>query len=38
VGDGQAASVGELLEALGYAGVRVTDDLASRARVVEGRR
>jgi methylase of polypeptide subunit release factors len=38
VGDGQAAGVAAALERLGYAGVRVTPDLAGVARVVEGRR
>jgi release factor glutamine methyltransferase len=38
VGDGQAQSVAQALEALGYAEVSVTPDLAGRERVVEGRR
>lgn len=38
VGDGQAAEVAARLEALGYADVIVTRDLAGRERVVEGRR
>jgi release factor glutamine methyltransferase len=38
VGDGQAATVAALLEALGYCDVRATPDLAGRDRVVEGRR
>lgn len=33
----QADRVSKLLQAIGYADVRVTDDLAGRARVVEGR-
>ena len=37
-GDGQAALLGAALEALGYDEVRITPDLAGRARVVEGRR
>jgi len=37
-GDGQAAAVASGLEALGYAGVLATPDLAGRDRVVEGRR
>jgi release factor glutamine methyltransferase len=38
VGDGQAPAVAAALEGLGYAGVRITRDLAGRERVVEGRR
>jgi release factor glutamine methyltransferase len=38
VGDGQAASVSEVLTKLGYSEVRVSQDLAGRERVVEGRR
>ena len=38
VGDGQAPRGRALLEALGYADVRITPDLAGRERVVEGRR
>jgi release factor glutamine methyltransferase len=38
VGDGQAATVAELLTKLGYQEVRVSPDLAGRERVVEGRR
>jgi len=38
VGDGQAASVAELLTKLGYSEVRISRDLAGRERVVEGRR
>jgi release factor glutamine methyltransferase len=37
-GDGQAATVAAGLEALGYADVFATPDLAGRDRVVEGRR
>lgn len=37
-GDGQAATVASGLEALGYADVLATPDLAGRDRVVEGRR
>ena len=38
VGDGQAATVAELLTNLGYDDVRVSPDLAGRERIVEGRR
>ena len=38
VGDGQAGRVVAALEAAGYAGVTVTEDLGGTARVVEGRR
>lgn len=38
VGDGQAAIVAELLMKLGYVDVRVSQDLAGRERIVEGRR
>jgi release factor glutamine methyltransferase len=38
VGDGQARRVAAALAELGYAGVRVTPDLAGKERVVEGRR
>jgi release factor glutamine methyltransferase len=38
VGDGQACDVAPVLVALGYRDVRVTDDLAGRERIVEGRR
>jgi release factor glutamine methyltransferase len=38
VGDGQAPGVGALLSELGYVDVLITPDLASRERVVEGRR
>jgi release factor glutamine methyltransferase len=38
VGDGQAPSVAQALEGLGYADVTITPDLAGRERVVEGRR
>jgi len=38
VGDGQAVDVAAMLEAEGYAGVRITRDLAGRERVVEGAR
>ena len=38
VGDGQAPRVAGLLGALGFADVRVSEDLAGRERVVEGRR
>ncbi|HET8653503.1 MAG TPA: peptide chain release factor N(5)-glutamine methyltransferase [Gaiellaceae bacterium] len=38
VGDGQAPRVAELLRGLGYEGVRVSEDLAGRGRVVEARR
>ncbi len=38
VGDGQAPSVASLLRELGFEAVAVTDDLAGRGRVVEGRR
>ncbi len=37
VGDGQASTVAELLTKLGYADVRVSQDLAGRDRIVEGR-
>ncbi len=37
-GDGQAQAVAEELRALGYRDVVVTQDLAGRDRVVEGRR
>lgn len=37
VGDGQAPDVAAALERLGYVDVRVTQDLADRKRVVEGR-
>jgi release factor glutamine methyltransferase len=37
-GDGQAATVASGLEALGYADVLATPDLAGRDRVVEGHR
>ena len=37
-GDGQARAVADELHRLGYAQLRVTRDLADRARVVEGRR
>jgi release factor glutamine methyltransferase len=38
VGDGQADSVAKTLGELGYADIRITNDLSGRARVVEGRR
>lgn len=38
VGAGQSGRVAGLLADLGYADIRVTDDLAGRDRVVEGRR
>ena len=38
VGDGQAAEVARLLETAGYRDLRITEDLAGVARVVEGRR
>jgi release factor glutamine methyltransferase len=38
VGEGQAAEVARLLAELGLRDIRVTPDLASRERVVEGRR
>jgi release factor glutamine methyltransferase len=38
VGDGQAEAVATTLASSGYAGIRVTRDLAGRERVVEGRR
>jgi release factor glutamine methyltransferase len=38
VGDDQAATVAELLTKLGYSEVRVSQDLAGRERIVEGRR
>jgi release factor glutamine methyltransferase len=38
VGDGQAADVADALRRLGFADVRVTNDLAGRERIVEGRR
>lgn len=38
VGDGQAGAVADRLRELGYVDVLVTDDLAGRPRVVEGRR
>jgi release factor glutamine methyltransferase len=38
VADGQASDVAGLLERLGFGEVRVTQDLAGRDRVVEGRR
>jgi release factor glutamine methyltransferase len=38
VGDGQAPGVADALRRLGYAGVRLTPDLAGRERIVEGRR
>lgn len=38
VGDGKAGVVAGRLRALGYVDVRITDDLAGRERVVEGRR
>lgn len=38
VGDGQAGETAALLAALGYERVRITEDLAGRPRVVEGRR
>jgi release factor glutamine methyltransferase len=38
VGDGQAATVADLLRSLGYEQVRVSLDLAGRERVVEARR
>ncbi len=38
VGDGQAATVAELLGKLGYDHVRVSPDLAGRDRIVEARR
>jgi release factor glutamine methyltransferase len=37
-GDGQAATVAELLTEVGYDDVRISPDLAGRERVVEGRR
>jgi len=37
VGDGQAQEVADELGSLGYADVRITNDLAGRERVVEGR-
>ncbi len=38
VGDGQASAVARSLEALGYADVAISPDLAGSERVVEGRR
>jgi release factor glutamine methyltransferase len=38
VGDGQAASVADMLGSLGYTGITITRDLAGVDRVVEGRR
>ena len=38
VGAGQSARIASVLGELGYEGVRVTDDLVGRDRVVEGRR
>ena len=38
VADAQAPSVGNLLRSLGYQDVVITDDLAGRERVVDGRR
>jgi release factor glutamine methyltransferase len=38
LGDGQQKTYAELLQSLGYADIRITDDLAGRERVVEGRR
>ena len=38
VGDAQAPSVGAMLRRLGYEGVAITEDLAGRERVVDGRR
>jgi release factor glutamine methyltransferase len=38
VGDGQAHDVAAVLKACGYTGVQVTQDLAGKDRVVEGRR
>ena len=38
VGDGQAGDVVSLLRSLRYSDIRVTNDLAGRPRVVEGRR
>jgi release factor glutamine methyltransferase len=38
VGDGQACDVAPVLVALGYRDVRVTNDLAGRERIIEGRR
>jgi release factor glutamine methyltransferase len=37
VGDGQADSVAETLRGLGYADIRITEDLSGTSRVVEGR-
>jgi release factor glutamine methyltransferase len=38
VGDGQACDVSPLLVALGYCDVQVSEDLAGRERIVDGRR
>jgi len=38
LGDGQQKAYAELLQSLGYADIHITDDLAGRERVVEGRR
>jgi release factor glutamine methyltransferase len=38
VGDGQAGAVAAALTACGYDGVRITQDLAGKDRIVEGRR
>ena len=38
VGEGQAAYVEWALSSLGYAGIKITRDLAGTERVVEGRR
>ncbi len=38
VGDGQAEEVADLLRELGYDAVRISEDLAGRERIVEGRR
>ena len=37
VADNQSLSVGDLLQRLGYQDVAITDDLAGRERVVDGR-
>ena len=38
VGDGQAAGVADALRRLGFTDIRVSNDLAGRERIVEGRR
>jgi release factor glutamine methyltransferase len=38
VGDGQAPSVADALDSLGYGDVTITPDLSGKARVVDGRR